>query len=100
MTGGTELQSVKTAEDDTVTVALKDDMFAEGDIVPSELLQSVVLTTAENTSQQGCQSTDRMERQKKQSWVTTTGITVRRFPSLNISTKFRFNERRMLKDAF
>lgn len=50
MTGGTELQSVKTAEDGTVTVALKDDMFAEGDIVPSELLQSVVLTTAENTA--------------------------------------------------
>ena len=32
-----------------MTVALKDDMFTEGDIVPSELLQSVVLTTAENT---------------------------------------------------
>jgi len=50
MTGGTQLQSVKTSEDGTVTVALKDDMFIEGDVVPSELLQSVVLTTAENTA--------------------------------------------------
>lgn len=50
MTGGTQLQSVKTEEDGTVTVALKDDMFTGGDPVPSELLQSVVLTTTENAS--------------------------------------------------
>lgn len=99
MTGGTELQSVKTAEDGTVTVALKDDMFAEGDIVPSELLQSVVLTTAENTASKDAKVQIEWNGQKR-SWVTTTGITVRRFPSLNISTKFRFNEQGMLKDAF
>ncbi|MGF7047151.1 germination protein M [Paenibacillus sp. DS2015] len=48
MTSGTSLESVKTAKDGTVTVALKDDMFAEGEQVPQEMLQSVVLTVAEN----------------------------------------------------
>ncbi|HEY2495412.1 MAG TPA: GerMN domain-containing protein [Paenibacillus sp.] len=48
MTSGTSLESVKSSKDGTVTVALKDDMFAEGEQVPQEMLQSVVLTVAEN----------------------------------------------------
>lgn len=47
MTTETSLQSVTTKEG-TVTVALKDDMFIKGEKVPSELLQSVVLTVTEN----------------------------------------------------
>ncbi|KAF9118967.1 hypothetical protein BGX30_004191 [Mortierella sp. GBA39] len=48
MTDETQLQSVKKEKDGTVTVSLKEDMFAEGDAVPTEMLQSVVLTVAEN----------------------------------------------------
>ena len=48
MTSATVLDSIKAAEDGTVTVALKDDMFADGDMIPDELLESVVLTVAEN----------------------------------------------------
>ncbi|WP_425313238.1 GerMN domain-containing protein [Paenibacillus mangrovi] len=50
MTDGTSVQSVKTAKDGTVTVALKDDMFEKDEQIPNELLQSVVLTISENTS--------------------------------------------------
>jgi germination protein M len=48
MTSDTSLQSVKTSKDGTVTVSLKEDMFLKGEKVPSELLQSVVLTVTEN----------------------------------------------------
>ncbi|MDR0266967.1 GerMN domain-containing protein [Paenibacillus sp.] len=48
MTDGTEVQSVKSEKDGTVTVSLKDDMFEKNDPIPSELLQSVVLTVSEN----------------------------------------------------
>ncbi|MCM3785832.1 GerMN domain-containing protein [Neobacillus mesonae] len=50
LTGGTILESVVTGEDGIVSVALSDDIFAEGDEIPTELLQSVVLTVADNTS--------------------------------------------------
>ncbi|MBE9918029.1 hypothetical protein G8C92_28940 [Paenibacillus donghaensis] len=50
MTDGTEVQSVKPEKDGTVTVALKDDMFEQNDPIPDELLQSVVLTVAENSN--------------------------------------------------
>ncbi|WP_438347147.1 GerMN domain-containing protein [Paenibacillus sp. FA6] len=49
MTTGTSLQSVKSAKDGTVTVSLKEDMFIKGEKVPSQLLQSVVLTVTENS---------------------------------------------------
>lgn len=49
MTSDTSLESVKTAEDGTVTVSLKEDMFLKGEKVPSQFLQSVVLTVTENT---------------------------------------------------
>ncbi|MHA0857031.1 GerMN domain-containing protein [Paenibacillus sp. CMAA1364] len=48
MTDGTTIQSVKTAKDGTVTVSLMEDMFDKGEKVPSQLLQSVVLTVSEN----------------------------------------------------
>ncbi len=48
MTDGTTVNSVKTAKDGTVTVSLKDDMFEKDEKIPNELLQSVVLTIAEN----------------------------------------------------
>ncbi|MWV46796.1 hypothetical protein GRF59_24615 [Paenibacillus sp. HJL G12] len=48
MTDGTSVQSVEKAKDGTVTVALKDDMFDKDEPIPSELLQSVVLTISEN----------------------------------------------------
>jgi len=50
MTEGTAVQSVKTEKDGTVTVSLKDDMFAKDDPIPDELLQSVVLTVSENAN--------------------------------------------------
>ncbi|MFD2703069.1 GerMN domain-containing protein [Paenibacillus shunpengii] len=49
LTTATLLESVVTGEDGTVSVALKDEMFAEGDPIPTELLQSVVLTVADNS---------------------------------------------------
>ncbi|OAB48123.1 GerMN domain-containing protein [Paenibacillus antarcticus] len=48
MTSATSLESVKTAKDGTVTVSLKEDMFIKGEKIPSQLLQSVVLTVTEN----------------------------------------------------
>lgn len=41
--------AVEQGEDGLVTVALQDEMFEEGDTIPSELLQAVVLTVSENT---------------------------------------------------
>lgn len=49
MTEGTVLDSVDAGQNGVVTVALTDDMFADGKGVPAELLQSVVLTVAQNT---------------------------------------------------
>ncbi|OAB46704.1 GerMN domain-containing protein [Paenibacillus glacialis] len=48
MTSATSLESVKIAKDGTVTVSLKEDMFIKGEKIPSQLLQSVVLTVTEN----------------------------------------------------
>ncbi|GAB6991461.1 GerMN domain-containing protein [Paenibacillus pini] len=48
MSDVTALKDVKKAKDGTVTVSLKDDMFAKDEKVPLEFLQSVVLTVAEN----------------------------------------------------
>lgn len=49
LTAGTLLESVITGEDGIVTVALQDDIFAEGDSVPTSLLQSVVMTVVDNS---------------------------------------------------
>jgi len=49
MTQGTSLDSVEAGQNGVVTVSLTDDMFADGKEVPAELLESVVLTVAQNT---------------------------------------------------
>lgn len=49
LTTGTLLESVVTGEDGIVTVALQDDIFEEGVSVPTALLQSVVMTVADNS---------------------------------------------------
>ncbi|QCT01939.1 hypothetical protein E6C60_1221 [Paenibacillus algicola] len=48
MTGGTTLTGVEQGEDGSLTVALSDSMFQQGDHIPAELLQAVVLTVTEN----------------------------------------------------
>ncbi|WP_068615657.1 GerMN domain-containing protein [Paenibacillus tuaregi] len=48
LTANTSIDSVETAKDGVVTVSLKDDMFQSGEKVPSEFLQSLVLTVTEN----------------------------------------------------
>ena len=50
MTNGTLLDSVEEGQNGVVTVSLKDDMFVDGDKVPAEMLESVVLTVAQNTN--------------------------------------------------
>jgi germination protein M len=49
MTEGTTLESVEAGQNGVVTVSLKDDMFADAKDVPAEMLESVVLTVAQNT---------------------------------------------------
>ncbi|MDQ0194645.1 GerMN domain-containing protein [Paenibacillus wynnii] len=49
MTAGTIIDSVEEGQNGVVTVSLKDDMFVDGDKVPAEMLQSVVLTVAQNS---------------------------------------------------
>lgn len=49
LTSDTSVESVETAKDGVVTVALRDDMFKAGEKVPAQLLQSLVLTVTENT---------------------------------------------------
>ena len=49
MTQGTVLDSVEAGQNGVVTVSLTDDMFADGTGVPEEMLESVVLTVAQNT---------------------------------------------------
>lgn len=49
MTGETQLDSVEAGQNGVVTVSLNDDMFIEGDKVPAEMLESVVLTVAQNS---------------------------------------------------
>lgn len=44
----TKVKSIEKGEDGSVTVSLEDGMFVEGDAVPVELLQAVVLTVSEN----------------------------------------------------
>lgn len=49
MTQGTVLDSVEAGQNGVVTVSLTDDMFADAKDVPAEMLESVVLTVAQNT---------------------------------------------------
>ncbi|MNO32613.1 Spore germination protein GerM [compost metagenome] len=49
MTEGTILDSVEAGQNGVVTVSLKDDMFTDGKGVPAEMLESVVLTVAQNS---------------------------------------------------
>ncbi|WP_019908872.1 GerMN domain-containing protein [Paenibacillus sp. HW567] len=49
MTQDTVLDSVEAGQNGVVTVSLKDDMFADGQGVPAEMLESVVLTVAQNS---------------------------------------------------
>ncbi|WP_342562707.1 GerMN domain-containing protein [Paenibacillus sp. FSL R7-0345] len=48
MTGGTVLDSVEAGQNGVVTVSLTDDMFTDAQNVPAEMLESVVLTVAQN----------------------------------------------------
>ncbi|AWP29145.1 GerMN domain-containing protein [Paenibacillus sp. Cedars] len=45
----TTVASIETGEDGAVTVSLQDSMFEQGEQVPTELLQAVVLTVSENS---------------------------------------------------
>jgi germination protein M len=49
MTEGTILDSVDAGQNGVVTVSLTDDMFTDGKGVPAEMLESVVLTVAQNS---------------------------------------------------
>ncbi|MDT3429105.1 germination protein M [Paenibacillus forsythiae] len=49
MTQETTLDSVEKGQNGVVTVSLNDDMFDDGSQVPAELLESVVLTVAQNS---------------------------------------------------
>ncbi|MEC0169836.1 GerMN domain-containing protein [Paenibacillus graminis] len=49
MTQETVLDSVEAGQNGVVTVSLNDDMFADGKGVPAEMLESVVLTVAQNS---------------------------------------------------
>lgn len=49
MTQGTKLDSVDAGQNGVVTVSLTDDMFTDGKGVPAEMLESVVLTVAQNS---------------------------------------------------
>ncbi|GAB6929316.1 spore germination protein GerM [Paenibacillus sp. JCM 10914] len=46
----TVVTSIETDEDGAVTVSLQDSMFQQGDQIPLELLQAVVLTVSENAN--------------------------------------------------
>lgn len=49
MTQGTVVDSVEAGQNGVVTVSLKDEMFEGSTSVPEEMLESVVLTVAQNT---------------------------------------------------
>ncbi|MFC7678051.1 GerMN domain-containing protein [Paenibacillus sp. GCM10028914] len=49
MTSETSVASVDKNEDGSLTVSLNESMFEQGDEIPSEMLQAVVLTVAENS---------------------------------------------------
>ncbi|WP_341348365.1 GerMN domain-containing protein [Paenibacillus sp. FSL H3-0469] len=49
MTQGTVVDSVKAGQNGVVTVSLTDDMFDGSTSIPEEMLESVVLTVAQNT---------------------------------------------------
>jgi germination protein M len=49
MTQGTVLNAVEAGQNGVVTVSLTDEMFADGKGVPTEMLESVVLTVAQNS---------------------------------------------------
>ncbi|AIQ14133.1 GerMN domain-containing protein [Paenibacillus durus] len=66
MTSETSLDSVQKEQNGVVTVSLNDDMFDDGSQVPAELLESVVLTIAQN-------SEDAMVRVRMNGKQTVTG---------------------------
>ncbi|WP_340025469.1 GerMN domain-containing protein [Paenibacillus sp. FSL K6-1096] len=49
MTQGTVVDSINAGQNGVVTVSLKDDMFEGSTSIPEEMLESVVLTVAQNT---------------------------------------------------
>ncbi|MBP2000445.1 germination protein M [Paenibacillus shirakamiensis] len=50
LTSNTAIDSVNAAKDGVVTVSLTDDMFTKDQKIPSQLLQSLVLTVTENNA--------------------------------------------------
>lgn len=50
MTSETSVAAVDKNEDGSLTVSLNESMFEQGDEIPSEMLQAVVLTVAENSN--------------------------------------------------
>lgn len=50
MTSETSVAEINKNEDGSLTVSLNEDMFEQGDQIPSEMLQAVVLTVAENSN--------------------------------------------------
>lgn len=51
VTDNTTVDGVDISQDGIVTVSISDDMFDPGERVPAQMLQSLVLTVTENTSQ-------------------------------------------------
>ncbi|WP_379130732.1 GerMN domain-containing protein [Paenibacillus sp. sgz500958] len=49
MTEDTVLDSVEAGQNGVITVSIKDDMFEDGDKIPVDMLESVVLTVAQNS---------------------------------------------------
>lgn len=50
MTSETSVAEINKNEDGSLTVSLNESMFEQGDEIPSEMLQAVVLTVAENSN--------------------------------------------------
>ncbi|WP_054956187.1 GerMN domain-containing protein [Paenibacillus dakarensis] len=50
MTSETSVAEIKKNEDGSLTVSLNESMFEQGDEIPSEMLQAVVLTVSENSN--------------------------------------------------
>ncbi|MFB5267260.1 GerMN domain-containing protein [Paenibacillus enshidis] len=50
MTSGTMLKSVEQSSEGIIKVSIADDMFSQGEVVPAEFLQSVVLTASDNAN--------------------------------------------------
>lgn len=48
VTDNTKLESVEKSQDGVVTISLQDDMFEAGEKLPAQMMQSLVLTVAQN----------------------------------------------------